>query len=412
MTHGWTGGQYSLYRGILGGFLFLRFARLIPWGGEMFSNHGVVPDAAASPLFGLFPNVLALSDGPLAVTTLLTVATLASLLLALGWHDRSAALVLWYLGACLIGRNPLILNPSLPFLGWLLLAHAFLPSAPYGSWTARGRVDPDGGWRLPDGVFGAAWIVMALGYTYSGFMKLVSPSWVDGSALTRVLENPLARPGWIRELVLALPDTLLALATWGSLLLELAFAPLALIARLRPWLWTAMLAMHLSLMLVIDFAELSLGMALLHLFTFDPAWIRPFAAGAGETLFYDGSCGLCHAAVRFNLAEDRGGSLRFAPIQGESYRTGLGEEDRKRLPDSIVVRTASGRLLVRSAAVRHILRRLGGIWRLAATISALVPALFADRAYDIVAAVRYRVFGRVEQACPVLPPRLRERFDS
>src|SRR5215468_6604128 len=52
-------------------------------------------------------------------------------------YHRTAALLLWYLSACLFGRNPLISNPALPFIGWLLLLHTLLPKAPYGSLTAR-----------------------------------------------------------------------------------------------------------------------------------------------------------------------------------------------------------------------------------------------------------------------------------
>ena len=101
-------------------------------------------------------------------------------------------------------------------LVWLLLAHAFLPPAPYGSWAARGRADPAGGWRMPPPIFCVAWVVLALGYTYSGYTKLVSPSWQDGTALARVLNNPLARPGPVREVLLALPAGLLRVATWGD----------------------------------------------------------------------------------------------------------------------------------------------------------------------------------------------------
>lgn len=44
-----------------------------------------------------------------------------------------------------------------------------------------------------------------------------------------------------------------------------------------------MVLMHLSLLVLIEFADLSLGMLMLHLFTMDPAWVRPRRA-AGETL--------------------------------------------------------------------------------------------------------------------------------
>ena len=84
---------------------------------------------------------------------------------------------------------------------------------------------------MPPFVFALAWALMAVGYSYSGYTKLVSASWVDGSALFRVLQNPLARPTLLRDLVLATPFGLLRVATWGALALELNFAPLALSER-------------------------------------------------------------------------------------------------------------------------------------------------------------------------------------
>ncbi len=414
MTNGWSGGQYSLFRVIFGAYLFIHFGQLIPWGTELFSNQGVLPQASASPLIYVFPNILAVWDSPAFVTALLVMAAGGSVFFAIGYYDRVAAILVWYIWACLFGRNPLIANPSLPYVGWLLLAHACLPPAPYGSWAARDRVDPVGSWQMPGSIYAVAWILMAVGYSYSGYTKLVSPSWVDGTAAVRVLENPLARPGLIREMLLSLPDGMWRLATWGSLVGELAFAPLALFRLLRPWLWGLMLLMHLSLMVLIDFADLSFGMVMLHLFTFDPAWVQPKrAVAATETLFYDGHCGLCHRAIRFVLAEDRSGdTFRFAPLGSEAFCTAIPEPHRAGLPDSIVVRTAAGMLLARSAAILHILQRLGGVWRVIGAVLTVIPAVILDGAYNGVARVRHVLFSRPAEACPLMPPHLRQRFDT
>jgi len=248
-----------------------------------------------------------------------------SVLFAAGWHDRIAAVLLWYVWACLHGRMPLITNPSLPFVGWMLLAHACLPPAPYGSWAARGRADPGGGWRMTPAIFAAAWVLMALGYSCGGYTKLISPSWLDGTALARVLDSPLTRPGLPRQMLLALPGWMLHLVSWSALGLELGFAPLALFRRARPWAWAAMLLMHLSLIVLIDFADLSLGMVLLHLFTFDPAWVRPRKAPT-EMIFSDSNSGLCRWAVRFVLAEDQAGdTFRFAPLGGAAFHAAVSE---------------------------------------------------------------------------------------
>jgi hypothetical protein len=277
MKNGWTGGQYSLVRVIFGLYLLVHFIHLAPWSAELFSNQGILADGRASPLLHLFPNVLALCDHPAFVTGLVITAAALSVAFAAGFHDRPAAVLLWYIWACLHGRMPLIANPALPYVGWLLLAHAFLPAAPYGSWDAQRRADPGNDWRMPESIYRVAWILMALGYTYSGYAKLISPSWLDGTALARVLDNPLARPGLARDALLTLPSGVLRLATWTALGLELGFAPLALVPRLRPLLWALLLSMHVCLIMVIDFADLSLGMVMLHLFTFDPGWVRPRA---------------------------------------------------------------------------------------------------------------------------------------
>lgn len=393
MKNGWTGGQYSIVRAVFGVYLFIHFAMLLPWAREVFET--VLP-REASPLLKLFPNVLAFAD---VAVPLVALGAVAAVFFVIGWLDRVAAVVMWYVLACLFGRNPLISNPSLPFAGLLLITHALLPRAPFGSVAARNRTDPRGGWSMPAPVFGALWAVMSIGYTYSGWTKLVSPSWTDGTAFARVLANPLARPSFVRDLALSLPSPLLVSATWFALALELLYAPLALSRRIRPWIWAAMLGMHLGLLVLIDFADLSAMMVILHLFTFDPRWIPSRAPATTDTVLYDGTCGLCHGTVRFLIAEDTiGTSFRFAALPETSAK------------ESVVVETAKGVTLRKSAAVIHVLHRLGGLWRVLAFGFSIIPRPLRDAVYDAVAAVRYRIFGRTKEACPLLPPDLRSRF--
>ena len=156
--------------------------------------------------------------------------------------------------------------------------------------------------------------------------------------------------------------------------------------------------------------------------SFDPRWIRPLPAAGPEHLFYDGTCGLCHRFVRFVLAESElaegdagpetgGTGIRFAPLQGRTFESIVGAGARAALPDSVVVRTADGRVLVRSLASRHVLARLGGLWRALSALLGLVPRGAADAVYDGIARVRHRLFRRPSEACPLLPPRLARRFD-
>lgn len=413
MKNGWTGGQYSIFRVLLGLYLFQHFLTLLPWGAEVFSNRGALPDASASPLIHLFPNVLAVLDHPQFVSFLLLLGAFVSGLFVVGFGDRPAAITLWYLLACLFGRNPLISNPALPFIGWLLLLQAVLPKAPYGSWSARGRTDVGRNWHMPESAFALAWILIAAGYSYSGYTKLVSPSWVDGSAFARVLQNPLARPTALRAWLLALPQVSLRLATWSALILELTFAPLALFRRARPWIWTAMVGLHTGLLALVSFADLTAGMLLVHLFTFDPAWIPHKAADHAEWIFYDGTCALCHGWVRFVLAEDTDGkAFRISPLQGALFAKRFPAEELASLPDSLVVLTEDARLLTRSAAVLHVLRCMGRLWRVMAAILAVIPQFALDWGYDRVASVRKQIFGTRQNLCPVLSQELLRRFDA
>jgi len=413
MKNRWTGGQYSIFRIFFGCYLLQHFLGLVPWGAELFSNRGALASASASPLIRLFPNVLAICDEPRFVTALLILGSLLSVHLAVGFWDRPAAFVLWYLCACLLGRNPLISNPALPFIGWLLLLHTVLPNAPYGSWAARKRDDLGGHWYMPQPAFVLAWVLMAVGYSYSGYTKLVSPSWLDGSALARVLQNPLARPTVLRDLLLTIPPVSLRVLTWAALLLELSFAPLALFRKARPWIWTAMVGLHIALLSLVSFADLTAGMLLFHFFTFDPAWLPRRTPGRSEWLFYDGNCALCHAWVRFVLAEDSGSkTFRLSPLQGHLISSRVQPETRRSLPDSLVVLTEDERLLTRSAAVLYVLRSLGGLWVLVAVLTAGVPPLVLDWCYDRVAVARKRVFGTRESVCPVLSAELKRRFEA
>ena len=133
---------------------------------------------------------------------------------------------------------------------------------------------------------------------------------------------------------------------------------------------------------------------------------------APERLFYDGTCALCHGAVRFVLARDRDGSaFRFAPLDSDAFRRAAPPETRAALPDSLVVETADGTLLTRSDAVIRVLGRLGPPWPLLGRLARVVPRPLRDLVYDLVARVRYRVFGREPEACPRIPQPLRSRFD-
>lgn len=411
MHNAWTGGQYSVFRMLFGIYLCIHFANLLPWGEELFSSAGILPDAGLSPIFAAFPNLYSLSDAPWAVHASLTLAAIAALAFAGGWHDRLAALFMWVVLASLYGRNPLIANPSIPYVGFMLIAHLFVQQAPYGSLSSRARSDNSGSWVLSPAVFLAAWVVLALSYSYSGYTKLLSPSWVAGENISFVLQNPLARNWFVRDFMLWLPPIIVSILTWFVLYLELFFGLLAVLKKARPWLWLGMFLVQLGFLFLLNFADLTFGMLLFHMFTFDPAWLRARGFSERAVLFYDGNCAMCHGFVRFLLAEERSGSLRFAPLQGASF-TKIPEAQRANLPKSIVLDAGDGVLSTRSTAVVHILLNMGGLWTLFGALLWCVPLPLRNLGYDMVGAIRYRIFGRSNGLCPIVSPQLSKRLIS
>lgn len=394
MNNKWTYGQYSIYRIIFGIYLIIHFFRLLPWSTELFSNLGMLPSGSLSPLFYLFPSILVLNDSPLAVHILLSIGILSSFGLMIGKMDRYAAIGCWYVLTCLFDRNPLIANPSLPYVGWLLLAHACLPT----------YIKHKQNWNIPEGIFLAAWLAMAIGYSYSGYVKLISPSWIDGTAFKHVLENPLANSTFITEFLLSLPDIAIKLLTWGTLFMEIFFAPLSLFSRIRPWIWLILLGMHIGLLFIIRFPDLTFGMIILHLFTFNPGWIKPKQTIQPLKVFYDGSCGLCHHFIRFTLSENLHRTpFLFMPLQGKSFHEIMQINRVSDLPDSIVVfDTDKEMLYYKTEAVIPVLESLGGLWKLFASLLKFIPLKLSNLIYDLIARKRHKIFKKPTGACPLL----------
>ena len=347
MTDARSGGQYSLVRVAVGCSLAAyALVRRPTLAGE-----GTLVDALVPALLGGL-----------------------ALAFALGRFDRWAGLLL---GPSWFGLHRALdehFELGMLALAGLLVLQAFLPRAPYGSWDARGRVDPDGGWRAPAWVGGLANVALVAVLVLFSYMELV---WFG--------------PGWLPLLLLALLG-------------------LYLMPRTRPWAFGALLLVSFVVWALAR-TPTGFGLPLALLFVFDPAWVAPLQRARPVRVFYDGSCGLCHGFVRFLLAEDRAGVVRFAPLQGPTFERALAPELRAALPDSVVVLDDGGRALVRSEGVRHVLASLGGWWRVFALLQAVVPRFVRDGVYDGIASVRKRVFGTTKDACPLMPRELGARFD-
>ena len=142
-------------------------------------------------------------------------------------------------------------------------------------------------------------------------------------------------------------------------------------------------------------------------------WLTPYRPRQTDRMLYDGECGLCHRAVNFTLKHDTSGTaFRYSPLQSERIDDFLPSGvTGDALPDSVVVVTEQDEVLTKSSAILYMGMRLGGQWRALAMLGYLFPQRLRDGVYDWIARIRHRLFAKPKQACPMIPPDLRDRFE-
>lgn len=394
--------QFSIFRIILGTYLLVHFIHLIPYAHEVWSSVGHLPDASANLTYGVFPNILNLITSATGVTLYIVFLSILSFCFLIGFQRPIVSILLWYGWASLFDRNNLINNPGIPYVGWLMLCCAAIPKGEPLSVT---KSKNDENWEMPTVLYFGAWAIMAIGYTISGFDKFASPSWRDGSAIFHLLENPLARDYWLRDIMVDLPMGVIKIKTWAVLFIEMAFLPLALFRPTRKWIWLAMIFMHMGILTIVDFPDLTLGMLMIHWFTFDPDWLKAKPKQSGM-LYFDGVCGMCNGVVNFMMAEDRHHSLRFAPLQGE---TAKGNVEAKYLENlSTIIYQYKGKTYSESDAIIRALGSLGGMYKLMYVFK-LVPKFIRDKVYGFISKNRYKWFGK-KDACRMPTPEEREKM--
>ena len=125
-------------------------------------------------------------------------------------------------------------------------------------------------------------------------------------------------------------------------------------------------------------------------------------------IFIDGYCNLCNGLLRKVLKADKRNIFRFSSIQGETYHELAKREKVPRNMDTVVLYD-EGRVFLKSKAVFEIASRLGGLYKILLVFRVLPKAL-NDNLYDLVARLRYRVFGKRDHCELQAGPALRDKF--
>ena len=193
--------------------------------------------------------------------------------------------------------------------------------------------------------------------------------------------------------------------TWAVLFIEMAFLPLALFKPTRKWIWLAMIVMHLGILLIVDFADLTLGMLMIHWFTFDSNWLKPKPKTSG-LLFFDGVCSMCNGVINFMMAEDKNHTLRYASLQGKTAEEKVDPKYLKQLNSMVYLQ--GDKIYTESDGIIHALAAIGGLSKLILILK-IFPKFIRDKVYAFVAANRYKWFGK-HDVCRMPTPEEREKL--
>ena len=268
----YTPQQFATFRIIFGLFLVQHFASLAPYASELYSTSGMLPSAQLNLTYGYFPNLLEVIDSPRGAAVFLWTAVALSLGFALGWRRRACALALFYALNCLYHRNNLTHHLGVNYVGWLLLVSSVVPTGEGKSISQR-QASPD--WNLPSILYWGGWTIFGLSYTVSGLDKLQNPNWLSGWALNYIAQSPETSEGWSAP-ILSSPIWVQQWLTWSCLSLELSALPMVLFRSSRRLLWISLLSMHLGIMIVMGFYDLTGGILCFYLLLMDPQLFSQF----------------------------------------------------------------------------------------------------------------------------------------
>jgi len=255
--------QWIIIRAALGIYLAYYFVTLIPYTKELFTNQGIIVHQSFNFTYNLFPNILAYSNNPTILAMILSVLTIISLCFAGGLLQRPLALILWYGWACLYNLNNLIEQPSMGFLGWLILAAVVIPPASIKN--------PDRKWFMPQTIYWGAWIILGISYSFSRLLKLTVPGWLEGVALPSILQMPITRE-FTLLLIPLVPPVLFKILAYIGTFLQITAAPAFLFSLTRKYYWGIF---TLGFILVLIFFQLNtiiFAMLIFHAFVVDITW--------------------------------------------------------------------------------------------------------------------------------------------
>jgi predicted DCC family thiol-disulfide oxidoreductase YuxK len=131
-----------------------------------------------------------------------------------------------------------------------------------------------------------------------------------------------------------------------------------------------------------------------------------------DTVLYDGQCRFCRGQIAMLRQLDPCGMLDYTSLHDPSVARDFPEISRASLLEEMVVVDRRGRTWHGAAAVRYLSRHLVMLWPLAVPLHIPGSGPLWQWLYRLVAKNRYRIAGKCDENCRVVPNEPRRTIDA
>jgi predicted DCC family thiol-disulfide oxidoreductase YuxK len=205
-------------------------------------------------------------------------------------------------------------------------------------------------------------IQMAVLFFYSGVSKMQGERWWDGQALWWVFSMNEYYNGFLLDLF-ARHFWLVNVATYATILIEIAYPFLIWQRTTRPYLLIAAIFLHLQFAVLLGLFYFSFVMSMGHISFVRPEWLHRLGEAWKRSMgdmemIYDGQCGFCVRSMVWFLAFD---GLR--QIRTRNFRTNPSPVvSDAQMEKALYLVLADGRALPGFEAYRYVVLRVPGLW--------------------------------------------------
>jgi predicted DCC family thiol-disulfide oxidoreductase YuxK len=205
-------------------------------------------------------------------------------------------------------------------------------------------------------------IQMAVLFFFSATDKLRGDDWWDGDAIWLVFTDNDYFNGVLLDLF-ASQYWLVNVATYGTVLIEIAYPFLIWQRRSRPYMLAAAIFLHLQFALLMNLYYFSFIMIMGHMSFVRREWLSGLGAvwkrKMGEMeLVYDGGCGFCKRSMAWFLAFDGLRQIRIRDFRTNPSPVVSDEQMNK----ALYLVLPDGRALPGFEAYRYVVLRAPGLW--------------------------------------------------